>query len=50
MENVIETALIRVPVSKLAISPLNVRKKQGKALRAGCADCRARTDTQPRCH
>ena len=32
MENVIETALIRVPVSKLAISPLNVRKKQGTGI------------------
>jgi ParB family transcriptional regulator, chromosome partitioning protein len=32
MENVIETALIRVPVSKLTISRLNVRKKQGTGI------------------
>ena len=29
MENVIESALIRIPVKNLVLSPLNVRKKQG---------------------
>jgi ParB family chromosome partitioning protein len=32
MENVVESVLIRAPISKLIISPLNVRKKQGAGI------------------
>jgi ParB family chromosome partitioning protein len=32
MENVIETVLIRAPISKLVISPMNVRKKQATGI------------------
>ena len=32
MENVIESALIRIPVKNLVLSPLNVRKKQGSGI------------------